>query len=349
MMGSIRKVAPSPSAVHLSAVLSDVALMYANDADSFVADKVFRPIGVGQQYNQYVVWGKDQNYRDETGPLAPGAEAPEMDLTLSRQPYACHTRGLRIPIYDEVTGNQDQPVDVEAAATEALTNQALIHKEIEWAGVAMKVEDPHATNSNWRRIAKGAAAATGAMFDPAAAATNSLLQWDRANSTPIQDIRLLKRIMQTEGQKRPNSLVLGRKVMDVLIDHEDFENRVNRGQTTGAYMVNAQIIAEVLELQNVWVMDAVINDTDEGEAANYELLSEKHALLCYVDGSARLPNMMVPSCGYTFHWDQFGVGAWPTKRYRQESRRTEWVEQNSSFDQNVVDRNLGIPLTGIVQ
>ena len=344
----IQKVAPSPGAVHLSSMLSDVALHYANEATDFVADQVFRPIPVAKQFDQYYVWGKAQNYRDEVGRLAPGAVAPEMDVALSRQPYSCHTRGLRIPLFDEVIDNQDAAISVEEAATQALMNQALIHKEIEWARVAMKVENP-GTSSNWRRIAKGAGTATASgTFDPEAAATNSLKYWDDSGSTPIQDIRLLKRIMQVKGQKRPNTLVMGRKVFDDLIDHEDFENRVNRGQTTGAYMVNRQIIAEVLELDRVLVMDAVIDDSDEGESADYKLLSEKHALLCYT-AMGGLPNMMIPSCGYTFHWDAFGVGAWPVKRYREEARRTEWIEENTSFDQNIVDKNLGMLLTGIVQ
>ena len=143
-------------------------------------------------------------------------------------------------------------------------------------------------------------------------------------------------------------MVMGRKVFDVLIDHEDFENRVNRGQTTGAYMVNAMIIAEVLEVERVLIMDAVINDSDEGESDDYKLLSEKQALLCYVDGTARLPNMMIPSCGYTFHWDQFGVGNWPVKRYRTEERRIDYAEINSSFDQRIVDKNLGCKFDNIV-
>ena len=62
----------------------------------------------------------------------------------------------------------------------------------------------------------------------------------------------------------PNIGVFSRPVFDKLVDHPDFIDRTKYGQTApNPAMATRRIIAEILELEEVLVMDAVYNTSPE--------------------------------------------------------------------------------------
>ena len=64
--------------------------------------------------------------------------------------------------------------------------------------------------------------------------------WSDAASTPIEDIRLVKRSILESTGFMPNTLVLGRPVFDALLDHSDIVGRLDRGQTSGSGCCHAR-------------------------------------------------------------------------------------------------------------
>ena len=346
-MGAIRKVSPSPSALHVSQPLSNVSLAYRNAQDVYVADRIFPVVRVQKQFDQYYVWGDDQFLRSEVAVRAPGTEARRMDMTISRDNYRCEKRGLAIDIFDEQRANADAEVNPEVIATEALTDQSLLYKDIEFIGTAMPVDDPGTT---WNLSVKGAATAS-ATLDPANASNNAVDFWDKASSEPIELIREMKRRVQLRGRRRPNKMVMGRAVYDALIDHPDFLGRINQGQTSGAAVVMLNTLTAVLELQELWVMDGVQNKADEGESSDLEILGNKQALLLYSPLTAMPTNGGVPSAGYTFEWDLYGRGqaGFAVKSYRDEKREADVMEINSAFDQKIVGKNMAVKFDNIVE
>ena len=355
----IRKVSPTPGAVHISRDLTDVAMVYTQEQTAFVADRVFPVVTVDKKFDQYYIWGDRQNIHGEVGPRAPGARARRMDMTLSKDAYHCEERALASDIPWAVIMNADMAVDPRAMRTVALAQQALLDKETELANLVLKVDDPGAT---WTLSVKGATAATAkfesapAVFDPTDAANNTVGFWDDDASEPIKLIRNLKTEVQLRGLRRPNKLYLTRKVFDVLIDHPDFLSRINQGQTPGGpAVVNAMTLAAVLEMDELLISDAVQDTADEGVAANRSFIGGDNALLLY-SPMMGLPSREVPSAGYTFHWNAYGEGVggaemagFTMTEYPTLDRKIITVEIDASYDQKITGTSLAVKLNNLLK
>ena len=348
--GAIRKVSPSPSALHVSQPLSNVSLAYRNAQDVYVADRIFPVVRVSKQFDQYYIWGDSMFLHSEVGPRAPGSEARRMDMQVSSDTFKCLKRGLAMPIFDEQRANADPEVNPEVIATEVLTDQALLEKDLEFIGTAMKVDNPGAS---WTLSVEGHANPTAAgSLNPAdtAGTNNKVAFWDDNSSEPIELIREMKRRVQLRGRRRPNKMVMGRAVYDALIDHSDFLGRINQGQTSGAAVVMLNTLTAVLELQELWVMDGVQDKADEGESSDLEIIGNKQALLLYSPLAGMPTNGGVPSAGYTFEWDLYSRGraGFAVKSYRDEKTETDVMEINSAYDQKIVGKNMAVKFDNIV-
>ena len=176
-----------------------------------------------------------------------------------------------------------------------------------------------------------------------------MLYWNDASSTPIEDVRLLKRIVLEETGFMPNILTLGRPVFDVLVDHGDIVGRLDRGQSVGPAMANRESLAALFEVEQVLVMDAIQNTAREGQGANHSFIGGKHALLSYRPAS---PGILTPSAGYTFGWNGY-LGASDDgiriKRFRMERLASDRIEAEMAYDQKLISADLGAFFNGIVQ
>ena len=348
----IRKVSPTVSAVHVSQPLTNVSLLYANEEDSFVADRAFPVIRVGKQFDQYYEWNKRAFTASEAAKRAPGTRAARMDMNVARHPYACEQWGLAIDVHDQVVANADPQVNPDEMATIALTHQALLNKETEFVKAAMPVDNPGVT---WDHSVAGATAAT-AKFESSrgnftttthTGTNNTVGFWDDEDSKPIEQIRAIKRnILYREA----NVLVCGKAAYDALLDHADLIGRINRGQTTGAARVMRSTLMELLELDDILVLKAFQDTGKEGLAENVGLISTKQALLLYRPSNS-LGSMMIPSAGYTFEWDMYGGGTagFAVKRYREEDRETGVVEINNSYVQQITAKGMACKFDNVVQ
>jgi hypothetical protein len=112
-----------------------------------------------------------------------------------------------------------------------------------------------------------------------------------------EDIRHAKtQARLNSGGFAPNIGVFSRAVFDKLVDHPDFIDRTKYGQTApNPAMATRRIIAEILELEEVLVMDAVYNTAAEGATESNAFIGGLSAALFYRPRNAGL---MTPSAGY---------------------------------------------------
>jgi hypothetical protein len=193
-----------------------------------------------------------------------------------------------------------------------------------------------------------------------APSTNQFLQWNNTSSTPIENLRALKTLVHLAGGEIPNKLVMGQQVWDILIDHPDFIDRVKYGQTGDGSrpkpsVANLQIMAQILELDQVLVMGAIYNtagqdDTNaiDTQAESNAFIGGKNALLVYAPPS---PGLMIPSAGYTFSWTGMygnGPAGQRVKTFRMEHLEADRVEMEMSYTQQLVSAALGAFISGIV-
>ena len=331
---------PGRGDVHVNRPLTNISIAFMQSMGNFIADRAFPNIPVDKKSDVYFTYDRGEFNRDAMEERAPGAPSAGGDYKIDTDDYAARLYAYHRDIADPVRANQDQPLSLDTEATEFVTLKGLIRRERLWV-------ERFFTGGVWTFDIDGAAA-TSAMFDPTKAANNDLMHWSDAASTPIEDIRLLKRYVLESTGFMPNTIVLGRPVFDTLLDHSDIVGRLDRGQTTGPAIVMRENLAALFELEQVLVMDAIHNTAAEGADAIHSFIGGKNALLCY---AAPSPGIMTPSAGYTFSWTGY-LGASDNgvriKRFRMEELSSDRIEAEMAFVQKRVSADLGVFFEGIV-
>lgn len=336
---------PSRSDVHVNRPLTNISIAFLQSADAFVAGKVFPNIPVSKKSDAYFTYERGEFNRDEMEERAPGTESAGSGYDIGTDTYFARTRAYHKDVPDEVRDNADDPINLDREATEYVTHKGLIKREITWATAFFIAGNPGDT---WTFDIDGAGARS-AVVDPTNAGSNDVVFWNDAASTPIEDVRLLKRFVLESTGFMPNTLTLGRPVFDVLIDHPDIVGRLDRGQTEGPAQATRDSLAALFELQEILVMDAIQNTAAEGQIAVHSFIGGKNALLSFKPAT---PGLMTPSAGYTFSWTgRIGSGnnGMRIKRFRMDALESDRVEIDMSYDQKLVSPDLGAFFGGIVQ
>lgn len=324
---------PTPGDVHVNVPLTNISVAYVQAAENFVADRVFPLVPSDQQSNLYYVWNKSDFNRAEMLRRAPGAPAASMGIGLTTQSFAADVWAVNFPIADQLRANADSVLSLDSAATEALSLQALIRKEVQFVSRAM-------ATGIWSRDITGVASAP---------STNQVLQWNNASATPIQDVRAGKQFILSQTGRMPNKLTMSRQVWDTLVDHPTILNRVVNGQTPGGpATVTKAMVAAILELEEILVMDGIQESGIEGGTSSMGFIAPKAALLTFTPST---PSLITPAAGYTFFWSGY-TGAQANgsrvKRYREERQAADIIEIEAAFDQRVVAADCGYYFTSII-
>lgn len=320
---------PQPVAgdVHVNKPLTNISIAYVQSAERFVASKVFPNIPVEYKSDVYYTYDRGDFNRDEMEERAPSTESAGSGYKIDNTPsYNCRVYAFHKDIDDQIRANSDSVLAPDREATIYVTNKALIKREKLWVS---KFFAGGLWTNDWDGVASGM---TG----------NQVLHWSDPASTPIENVRSGKTSVLESTGFEPNTLVLGRRVYDALLDHPDFVDRVKYGQTaSGAAIVNQQILAQLFEVDRVLVMSAIENTAADGVANVHGFIGGKRALLCY---SAPQPGIMTPSAGYTFSWTgHLGAGAEGNriKNFRMEAKASDRVEIEMAFDQKLIAADLG--------
>lgn len=338
---------PSRSDVHVNRPLTNISVAFVQDASNFVAGRVFPQIPVGKQSDAYFEYLHGDFTRDEMTERAPGTESAGGTYEIGTNTYYARTRAYHRDIPDPIRANSDNPINLDREATLFVTHKALINRERNWVTRYFTQVNP---GDVWTFDVDGVAASptAPASFDPRNAANNDVLQWNDAAANPIEDIRRGKREVLQQTGFEPNKLTLGRAVYDALVDHPDIVGRIDRGQTAGAARANLVTLADLFEVGEVLVMNAIYNTAQKGQTAVHQFIGGKNALLSYAPAA---PGLMTPAAGYTFNWTGLngsGDEGLRIKRFYLDAIESERVEIDMSYDQKVISKDLGYYFGGIV-
>lgn len=323
----VRKSQPTPSDVHVNAPLTNISIAFLQDAQNFIADRVFPNIPVAKQSDRYYTYDRGMFNRDEMTERAPGAESDEVGYTVDNTPtYFAKVFALHVKVPDERRANADSVLQPDREATELLIHKAMIKRESLWVTKFF-------ITGIWAEERAGVASGpTGTQF----------LRWDVAGSVPLADLRAGIQAVKRRHGFKPNKLILGSDVWTKLVDHPDFVDRLNRGQTpVGPALVNRQQLATILEIDEVVVAEAVVNTAKEGVTNVHAFIAGKHALLVY---AAPRPGLMVPSGGYTFSWNGLlgsSAQGYRILKMRDDKAHSDWVEIEMAFEQKLISSELG--------
>jgi Phage major capsid protein E len=328
---------PTLGDVHVNRPLTNISVAYSQEAAGveFVADRAFPGIPVESKSDLYYTYKRADFNRDEMQQRALGTESAGSGYGLdSTGTYNCNVWALHKDVDDQIRANSDSPLSPDRDATIFLTNKALISRENVWAGAFFKT-------GVW----------TGEVAGAGAADSTHVVYWDSATSSPITDIRHAKTQMRlNSGGFAGNIAVFSRSVFDKLVDHPDFVDRTKYGQTApNPAMVTRAIVAEILELEEVLVMDAVYNTAAEGAAESTAFIGGLSAALFY---RPRNPGLMTPSAGYTFNWTGLigstGGAGLRIKTFRMEHLASDRVEIDAAYDMRSVSKDCGFFFNNVI-
>ena len=314
----------TPSNVHIDQPLSNLTLAYVQEQTNFIADKVFPTVGVQKQSDKYYIYDRaNMNRAGDVQKLAPRTEVNRIGQSISNDSYFADVYGLGMDFDEQTLSNEDAMLDIRSAGATTLVNRLLIHREEQFAAsfFAAGIWGTDATPAN--------------------------LWSDYTNSTPIRDVTTARRTMQLKsGGFKPNTMVIGKEVRDILINHPDILARLNGGATvTNTALITDAKLAEIFEVENFYVMEAVKNTGAEGLAESNSFIGGKNALLVHAPATAGL---MTPAAGLTFAWNNIpganNLGITVESFSDDALKRqqvAEHIQVKMSYDMKVVGADLG--------
>ena len=313
----------TPSQVHIDVPLTNLTIAYAQETAGFVADKVFGTVSVPKQSDKYYKYDREGLRHGDVKVLAPRTEVNRVGMALSTDNYFADVRGLGMDFDEQMLANEDTMLEVRSQGANVLLEKIMIDREVRWADTFFK------------------AGVWGTETTPAN------LWSDYTLSTPIVDVTNARRAMQLKsGGYKPNCMVVGKEVRDILVNHPDILARLNGGATVAntALITDAKL-AEIFEVEAFYVMEAVYNDAAEGLTDNIDFIGGKHAMLAYKPSSMGL---RTPASGAIFTWDSIpgvsGLGITVESFSDDALKRqqiAEMIQVKVSDDMKVIGQDLG--------
>lgn len=322
---------PTANQLHIDHYLSDIAIAWFLDESKFIAGKVFPTLPVKHKSDDYPIYKKGYFYRDEMVVRPYGGRPKTIGYGLEKGHYSMDEEALEFKIDDRERANADVgSLDPDIAGQRLLRTQAMIHRDREWAASFFK---EGVWTINWKGAEK-------APTPKEEEEKLEFLKFSQAGSEPIEFFDQRRIDIGSKTGYTPNTLVLGTDVFRVLKNHPAIVERIKYTQRG---IVTTDILAELFDIEKVFVPMGVINTAQEGEADNINyVLNRKSALLAY---SAPAPSIQEPSAGYSFVWTGLLPGipnAWGgvIERGREELAHSDVLQIRSAFTQGITAPDL---------
>ena len=319
----IQKSQPSISQVHVNRPLTEISINYMQEAKDFIADKLCPIVPVDHKTNIYPVYTKEYWLTSNAALRAPGTESAGRGFGIDfTNTYNCQQFSIHYDVPDQIRANTDAPLNMDRDATLLVTQDLLINKEIRLHNALLKP-------GIWTKDYAGTATGSG---------SGEVKQWSKSGSDPISDIYAGKVYVKMLTGKEPNKMVISRDVFEVLKKHPAI---IDRYKYTTSNVPTIAMLAQLFEVDEILVSNAVVNTANEGGTFSGNFLMSSSVLLAYVAPGAGL---MQPSAAYNFSFNTSGMpGATvAVKSFRMEWLETDRIEGTTFFDPKLIANDLGV-------
>ena len=317
---------------YMDPALTNVSIGYKNR--TFYAEMLAPPIPVDKPTGRIWLFGKEKFRLYETV-RGSKAEAREMaDWSLGNVTYMTQDHGLKTSLSDPEAAAADPGVDWDINSTENLTQSIAVRQELDLMNGMINNSGPTKPT-------------TTAVPSTTLSGTN---QWsDFTNSDPILAIETQRAAIVKAVGAVPNTLAVGYEVHLILRQHPLIIDRFKYTNMPQGYPSNQQL-ASVFEMDNYWVLDALYDTANEGQAPSPTFIWGKNAVLAVVPNA---PQRREVALAYTPWWnfsasdksvlrpDLGGFRGSIVRRYRVESKRLDVLEIDKWYDQIYGDVNAG--------
>jgi len=313
---------PTSQDVHLDAALTNVSVAYFQTQDHFIAGKVFPKVPVTKQSGKYWAYTKADWFRDEAEKRADATESAGSGYNVSStNGYFCDVYAFHKDVGEQTRANYDAPLDPDRDATLFVSQRLLLRGERQWVS-------EYFSTGVWGTTT-----------------TPSNLWSNYTTSDPISDVEEGKETVLGGTGFEPNTMVVGYQVWRWLKHHPDI---VDRFKHTSSASITTDMIAGLLEIDNIYVAKSIYNSAQEGATASYSFNVGLDALLCYVNPS---PGLLAPSAGYNLVWTGVSGGLGTEVAISSiplETKKADRIEGEIAFDYKIIGSDLGYFFNGAV-
>lgn len=243
--------------------LTAIAIAFRNQR--MIADDVLPRVGVGSQVFRYNLYNQSDDFTVPNTLVGRKGATPRAEWNATRAQSETVDFGLEdaLPVMDIEQGRR-QNMDVRGRTTSFLTNLLMLDREIRVAATVFNTSNFVAGNQ---------------------ATLSGTSQWsDYTNSNPLSAIMSALDV----PLMRPNLAVFGQDTWRVLRQHPRIVEAV-RGTGAGVNAqgtITQQQLAELLEIEAVYVGQGFLNTARKGQTASYSRVWGKHAAFLYRDSLA---------------------------------------------------------------
>jgi hypothetical protein len=306
---------PTLTDVHIDTPLSNVSIKYQNAL--YVAEKLFPPVTVNKESDKYFKYGKE-DFRIYKALRADGAEAQEVDWSVSTDSYSCDEYALSKLVTDRVRDNADNPLKPDIDTTEYLTNMILLQLENKVMSIAT---DTNNYDSGHYETLSGTD------------------QWDDyENSDPRKTISDVKSVIAKKIGQDPNTMIVGKEVHEKLKYHPKILDAI---KYTNLGVATVDLLKQLFEVDNYYVAGALYETAKEGQTSSLNYLWGKNVIVAYVAPNVGLK---VLTFGVTFR----KTGYRRVKKWREEKRNGDMIEVADLFVPKVVCSDAAYLLKSVI-
>lgn len=326
---------------HVDQLLSGISVQYTQDADNFIAARMFSTFPVEQQSNEFLVYPRGWFLRNQVRERPLGGEPAEATYGLSSDFYRCKEYALAATLDDRERANVTPPFDPEESHVQFLTENHLINREILFG-------------QSYFRAGVWGVNLTGQTGAPSATAqTNAtnIQQWDQATSKPQKAVDELKERMGLLVGREANILLLGRTAYTHIKNHPEI---IDRLKYTTPDNITKAILAVYFDVDEVIVPQAVQNLAPElapqlgDNVQNSYILNNKSMLLLFRNSNVG-PKMLTGGLSFIWRGLLGGEGfSFPVYTDRKTRSFSDWFAVRTAFDMRVVAPDCGIYVDNIV-
>lgn len=313
--------------LHVDRYLTQYSVNFVQDRRVFIAQQAASVIPVLKQTDQYVVYDRGYFWRDEAQPRALGGRPVQVGYKIASDSYSAIEYALEHVVDDRQRANVDDPIRLDENATTLLTQKHMIKQDRTWC-------------QRFFRTGVWTTNIVGINSTPVSGST--VLRWDAANSTPIEDIDGMKDQINQQTGFMPNVLVLGAAVRRQLRTHPDIADRIKYTQTG---IADEDVLAKLFEVGTVVVARSVYNAAMEGAANSFQYIADsKSAWLGYIEPN---PGLDSPTAIANFAWVGLIPGVANTlggviERGRDDRAHSDYFQGRMAWDLKQVSADLGV-------
>lgn len=316
---------PSPSSA-LSTLRPDLAASFmqfdlAMDRQGFIATQVAPVMDVDTASGTYGVIPVEQMLQNRDTERAPGSGYARGKFTFTKDTFVTQEYGAEEPVDDNESKLYRRYFDAEQIAAQRAYDVVL----------------------------RGMETRVATLFSTFTTATSGVgTSWKTyATSDPITDIETAVQAVYTTSGWWPNSLIITKTQFRNLRESAKIVDRI---KYSGLYDptakgISREVLAQVFDLQNVFIAGSTTNSAHEGQTASLgSLWSNDAAYVCVINGGNDIRR---PTTARIFHYGEDGSTIGGTvESYRDETVRGDILRVRNQVVEKGMYAALSYKLTG---